>query len=568
MKANSAAATINFAGANGCHLERCIRFTTLRQFHRRLCYGVAATSAMLAFSIATRIITFAIQVASSIAVIAHFIIESTAFASKAGRTAISTILSLVPVPTVPTISTKPLKQGSPRSSLLSLFYLIYLPICIAQEHTLTGHKILANYTSPLPYTYISPDDLPSSFHIGPHLLTKSLNQHIPQYCGSCWAHAALSSLADRIQIGRHWQLTLNLTSQTQPPNVIIDHSEIDLSVQFVLNCGSGMAGSCHGGSSTGAYEFIQHFGHVPYDTCQSYLACSSDSTEGICPFVDTSCTPMNICKTCSALGCEAVTDYARATVAEYGKYRIDGPVPSGATTAGDALSSGIVATREEKTMSMHEPAIENNSQQTLSLSRRVTQSQEQAPAVNNFAYFDSNNASADNDDDDAIDDFDIVTAIKAEIYARGPVKASVDARPLVNYTGGVIWDGPDYRSEEHNHGVVIVGWSTEEKDSDSHDSSDNDDSTRSFWVVRNSWGAYWGEMGYFRIELGKNLLQIESNIDWATPGEFTVGKWADCDASRAEAMMGGESCYYGLKYVDPSEYWSTMRKSTKHVRGR
>ena len=106
-----------------------------------------------------------------------------------------------------------------------------------------------------------------------------------------------------------------------------------------------------------------------------------------------------------------------------------------------------------------------------------------------------------------------VFATMAEIYLRGPVKASVDATPLVNYSGGVMWDAPEYHSDHHNHGVSIVGWDYDE------------DKNETFWIVRNSWGEFWGEMGFFRIQLGKNLLMIESSIVWATPGTFSY--WDD-----------------------------------------
>ena len=75
-----------------------------------------------------------------------------------------------------------------------------------------GHRALpagvgyaSNVKSAMPHTYVQ--DVPSSFDIrnlsGRSLATDNRNQHIPQYCGSCWAHAATSSLSDRINILRN-----------------------------------------------------------------------------------------------------------------------------------------------------------------------------------------------------------------------------------------------------------------------------------------------------------------------------------------------------------------------------
>jgi cathepsin X len=158
-----------------------------------------------------------------------------------------------------------------------------------------GHTVKNEYSLPLPKSYIAFQDLPDAFSWanvdGKSHVTHMLNQHIPQYCGSCWAHSSMSSLADRIQIAR----SVGVGPQQGPPG-----PEINLSIQFLLNCGAQVAGSCSGGSATGAYEFIHsHSKFIPYDTCQPYLACSSNSTQGFCPYVDTTCSAMNTCKTCT-----------------------------------------------------------------------------------------------------------------------------------------------------------------------------------------------------------------------------------------------------------------------------
>jgi cathepsin X len=316
---------------------------------------------------------------------------------------------------------------------------------VIRENAVHNYSGLSGIPNPFPHTYITPNELPKSHDWGnvdgKSFLTKSLNQHIPQYCGSCWAHGALSSFADRIKIARNGQ-----------------GDDINLSIQFILNCGAVEAGSCHGGYHTGTYEFIQRVGYVPYDTCVPYLACSEESTDGFCGMIDTSCTAANTCKTCDTFGgmggkCTEIDYFPNATVAEYGMIDYD---------------------PNDKDATVHK--------------------------------------------------------IMSEIYARGPVAATINAEPIVKYTGGIFND--DGYSQRTNHIVSITGWGI--------------DSTtqKQFWIVRNSWGQYWGEMGYMRVEVGKNLLGLEGEVAFVVPGSYTDHNVA--------CYEDGSNCVRHQTYIDPS----------------
>jgi len=198
----------------------------------------------------------------------------------------------------------------------------------------------------------------------------------------------MSSVADRIKI---------LRKGAWP--------DFNLAIQYILNCGTQMAGSCDGGSAEGAFQFAQS--GIPITTCLQYMA------------DDEACSPIDTCRNCV------------------------GP-PGGGTCF----------------------------------------------AQTNYTSF-------------FVDQFADITGvdnIMAEIYARGPVAAGIDATVLETYTGGII---TQTQPANIDHIVEIVGWGTE--------------GGIDYWIVRNSWGQYWGETGWFRIVRGVDALGIEDMVSWATP---------------------------------------------------
>jgi len=150
--------------------------------------------------------------------------------------------------------------------------------------------------TPEPSTFLGVADLPRDFSWrdvnGTSFLSPIRNQHIPQYCGSCWAMGSSSALADRWNIKRGPGFS---------PSAY-------LSVQNLISCGNAktLCGTCNGGDDVPVYLYAKTYG-IPDEGCNNYEA------------KNTKCTDMAECYTCAyGHGCSAVTHHKKLFISEFG----------------------------------------------------------------------------------------------------------------------------------------------------------------------------------------------------------------------------------------------------------
>jgi cathepsin C len=94
-----------------------------------------------------------------------------------------------------------------------------------------------------------------------------------------------------------------------------------------------------------------------------------------------------------------------------------------------------------------------------------------------------------------------------EIHENGPIMVAFEAPSDLYYYDKGVYTGPQPKEElqgeanvnkwqQTNHAVVAVGWGEE--------------AGVPYWVLKNTWGASWGDSGYFKIKRGSDECAMES----------------------------------------------------------
>jgi hypothetical protein len=131
-----------------------------------------------------------------------------------------------------------------------------------------------------------------------------------------------------------------------------------------------------------------------------------------------------------------------------------------------------------------------------------------------------------------------VQALKQAIYTYGPISVGVYVgNAFQAYTGGIFNTN---ESGSINHAVVLVGW------------NDDQGTDKGYWILRNSWGASWGESGYMRIRYnisqvgyGATFIEYAGGTPNPTPVSVTVPNVVGVTQAAATTALTGAKLAVG-----------------------
>lgn len=255
---------------------------------------------------------------------------------------------------------------------------------------------------PHAWDVVKDEDLPSLVDWrnmnGKNYCSWNKNQHIPQYCGSCWAQGSTSALADRFNI-------LNDLKTMSP---------VGLNAQQMVNCQAG--GSCDGGNPADVYKYAHEHG-IAGSSCEQYTALNLEGRM---------CTDYDICMDCQPPQ-EGEASDARCAAVETVKYYVSD-------------------------------------------------------------YY--NIKGADN--------------MKKELFLNGPMSCGIHVTDdfELHYDGGIYSE--KVRLPLINHEISVVGYGVSEDGVE-------------YWIGRNSWGTYWGDYGFFYMQMHSDNLGIETDCTAGIP---------------------------------------------------